>query len=310
MNCGKCDTPAPSGANYCEECGSRIQQPAAVGGTTPVKTAGTRVPRGDDRFESTSFPGFAAATDRGLRHEINEDAAYIGSTILPQGGEGRALVVCDGVSTSETPHLASRAGVKAAGEFIRDGLARGMDPKACVLAGVAAADKAVRALPFSGGADLCEPSATIVAACVVAKTAYIAWAGDSRAYVLGTDAALLSADHSWFNEVVSCGSMTAEEAAKDRRAHAITRCLGPDADGPVQPGYVQIALNPGQALLLCTDGLWNYEEDPAALSKIAGFALGAKADSADAAARACRALIAFSNAKGGKDNIGTAISIV
>ena len=51
--------------------------------------------------------------------------------------------------------------------------------------------------------------------------------------------------------------------------------------------------------MLCSDGLWNYADEPAALAR--AFTDAGK-DAADAAG-ICRALVAFANAAGGSDNI-------
>jgi serine/threonine protein phosphatase PrpC len=64
----------------------------------------------------------------------------------------------------------------------------------------------------------------------------------------------------------------------------------------------RISLPPGTALLLCSDGLWNYADPPKAL----GRAYTEAAKDADAIT-ACRRLVAFANAAGGRDNITVAL---
>src|SRR4030095_12040038 len=76
--------------------------------------------------------------------------------------------------------------------------------------------------------------ATAVGVLVKGKRITIGWLGDSRAYWVGVDGARqLTTDHSWFNDVVSSGAMTAEQALKDKRARH--RALARRRPGRQQP---------------------------------------------------------------------------
>ncbi len=84
------------------------------------------------------------------------------------------------------------------------------------------------------------------------------------------------------------------------RPDAITRWLG--ADGDAEPDVVTLTpVGPG-ALLLCTDGLWRYLPDAAALAAVALPALHRGGPPAAVAALAAAALTA-----GGADNIAVAV---
>ena len=50
-------------------------------------------------------------------------------------------------------------------------------------------------------------------------------------------------------------------------AHTITRWVGADADSVIPTVVTFDATEPG-LLVLCTDGLWNYFEDPLALGAL------------------------------------------
>jgi serine/threonine protein phosphatase PrpC len=134
---------------------------------------------------------------------------------------------------------------------------------------------------------------------VVNGVATLGWVGDSRAYWIDDKTALpLTRDHSWQNEVVSAGEMTAEEAAKARNAHAITRWIGPDATGAGPEFASQKLTGPG-TLLLCTDGLWNYAATP---QEMAALVHASQTPGSDALAVA-RSLVAYALERGGHDNI-------
>jgi serine/threonine protein phosphatase PrpC len=129
----------------------------------------------------------------------------------------------------------------------------------------------------------------------------VGWVGDSRAYWLAPpDAAeparLVTADHSWAAQMVAAGVLDAAAAMRDPRAHAITRWLG--AGGTTEAEIATLRPTGRGALLLCSDGLWNYLPDAADL---ASAALPELADGGPIAA--AEALTALALDAGGRDNI-------
>ncbi|HXW31167.1 MAG TPA: hypothetical protein VEK55_17530, partial [Xanthobacteraceae bacterium] len=85
--------------------------------------------------------------------------------------------------------------------------------------------------------------------------------------------------------------------------HAIVQCLGDPTDVPV-PHIVRTAMAPGDRLLLCSDGLWNYAPESDDLARILSGSSGGSTIAA------CRAMIAFANGAGGRDNITAAMLAV
>ena len=114
---------------------------------------------------------------------------------------------------------------------------------------------------------------------------------------LGSPARLLTADHT---AEAAAAAGTLDPAVAALRPGAITRWLG--ADGDAEPEVV--ALSPGApgALLLCTDGLWKYLPDAAALTAVALPAL-----SRGGALAAAAALTAAALSAGGADNVTVAV---
>ena len=250
-NCQKCDSIDLEPDGFCNQCGSR----------NPVHR---------DRFEQILQPGFAAISDRGIRHSQNEDCFAVA-----QLADGRSIiVVCDGVSSSMNPSMASQSASESACESIQQSLANSLDSEAALVQGIHHAQIAVAEL-----ASICKgepPSTTIVAAIVSAcnsdaansglsnsalsALATIAWLGDSRAYWLGSTpetSRQLTQDHSWCEDVVAAGQLSRQDAERSPQAHAITRWLGFDAEDVV-PSVVTIDLDVPGRLVLCSDGLWNY----------------------------------------------------
>ncbi len=248
--CSACGTGSLDAEGFCADCGAQMRDAAAG-----------LVLRG---------PGLAAVTDPGRKHRENQDAVLLGGPAA--GSAGSIVVVCDGVSNSQTPAAAAAVAAQAAFAVLQDagtGVSESVMREAVV-----AAHAAVCALPYDRQADVDPPACTLVAAVVRQAgedlDVVLGWLGDSRAFVLSEgNSALLTHDHSWVNMVVDAGTMPLAEAMRDRRAHALVHCLGTTdfaAFSPCPEPAVRIVAMPRTGwLLLCTDGLWNYADTPAAL---------------------------------------------
>ena len=97
---------------------------------------------------------------------------------------------------------------------------------------------------------------TVVCALVRDGRAHICYAGDSRAYLFHAGRLhQLTHDHSYVQELVDCGTITAEEAEHHPQKNIITRALG--VDYRLGPDCTSVVVVRGDMLLLCTDGLTN-----------------------------------------------------
>ncbi len=118
---------------------------------------------------------------------------------------------------------------------------------------------------------------TAAVAAIVNHKLYLANVGDSRIYLLrGKKATCLTIDHSWENEVVRSGKLSPEEARRHPRKDEITRSIGyqpqldvdlgvwikggqeSDASARTRQG---MALQPGDRIILCSDGLTKTRHD-------------------------------------------------
>lgn len=290
MTCPRCGAGLAPGDRFCSDCGARV--------------APADPPPPGSRAEAPG-PGLAGQTDPGLVHPTNQDAFALSGPA--DGGAGTVLVLCDGVSNSQTPELASATAARAAHDALVAARAAGTDPASAMADAVRAAHAAVCALPFDRQAILDPPATTLVAATVDEAGATLGWLGDSRAYTLPAgqgNGRLLTRDHSWMVQALERG-MAEAEARRDLRAHALTHCLGTlDFSRPSpcpDPGVLRVPSpgsgSPGGWLLLCSDGLWNYAETSAALQAAAAANLQANA------AELCRGLVDFARRSGGRDNI-------
>lgn len=136
------------------------------------------------------------------------------------------------------------------------------------------------------------PGTTLVLAILTPSHASIANVGDSRAYLIrGTGVTQLTDDHSWAAGQVRAGVLDAEEARHHPKRNLIERAVMGD---PVEVDVFEVDTQPGDVLLLCSDGVWE---------PLANSALGAVIASPDALGvaltRACDAALAA----GGTDNV-------
>jgi serine/threonine protein phosphatase PrpC len=327
MRCPRCGTVAPADFRFCEVDGTPLvadtaaatpngAPPAPAGGGCPCGQAlddgegfcsvcGHRILSGQpapDRAVTVLSPLVAGVTDRGRRHRRNEDALAIAVEPGTDGEETLVLVVCDGVSSSRDADVAAALAARTAAEALGAAARAGAgDYRTALREAIGAAHRAIctDVAPPESGED---PAGTTIVAAVAANDRIdVGWVGDSRAYWIGASgASRLTRDHSWAEEAMAAG-MTAAEAYRDPRAHAIIHCLGPletiDEAAP-EPGLAAFAPSDDGWLILCTDGFWNGAPEPA---DVAGL-LAILPPNAEAQARAAL-LVDHALGRGGLDNI-------
>jgi serine/threonine protein phosphatase PrpC/predicted nucleic acid-binding Zn ribbon protein len=317
--CPACGWPAEPDHNFCEACRQDLTQArqtvvrvvsgsahgrastcpfcpsAAVSADGYCEVCGRKLPSDRDHCE-LDLGLVAGVTDRGLRHSRNEDAMAFATVRM---GLSTVLVaaVCDGVSGSPRPDEASRAAAAALIQVTLEQLRAGTDAGDAGASAVEAAREELAVLTPPGTDS---PAATYVTAVMTSRDVTLCWLGDSRAYWLGARPELgaqrLTTDDSAASSMVESGLVSEEEALLLPQAHVVTQWLG--ADLPDARPHVARFEPPGPGvLLLCTDGLWNYQPDAAGL---AGLALpAALTDPLDAAV----SLTKFALDAGGMDNI-------
>jgi protein phosphatase len=103
----------------------------------------------------------------------------------------------------------------------------------------------------------------------------------------------LTSDHSWVNEQLLSGVISADQARSHPLRNVVTRALGGKADLQVEMQVHKIEA--GDVLLLCSDGLTTMlpDEELGKLLKEAG----------DDLREAAEALVTAANDRGGEDNI-------
>jgi protein phosphatase len=240
---------------------------------------------------------YSALSDVGRKRKGNEDSLFVNP-------EQNLFVVADGMGGHAAGEVASRVAVESINEFVcmtsgdeeitwPFGLDESMSYDGNRLkTSVRYANNKVLAatkesVEYEGMAT------TVVGVLVDGATANLTHVGDSRIYLYRSgQLTQLTSDHSWVNEQLQGGMLTAEQARSHPLRNVVTRALGgkPDLDVEMQ---VHEAL-PGDVLLLCSDGLTTMVPDPeiARLLSENGGVEGA-----------AKALVDEANRKGGEDNI-------
>lgn len=96
---------------------------------------------------------------------------------------------------------------------------------------------------------------TVVALLLSADRAICLWAGDSRCYLWRhKQLHQLTRDHSLLQQLIDRGCVDARHAAAHPCAHVLTRAVG--AHENLQLDSTAFSVQPGDALLLCSDGLY------------------------------------------------------
>jgi PPM family protein phosphatase len=236
-----------------------------------------------------STPTYAGYSDVGRKRSRNDDRWGVDPAL-------RLYVVADGVGSTSHGDLAAALVVEMlpsyvarylGGADLRDGQAPAQLGHAMV---EMCNDLYARSRTDS---QLDSADTTAVAAVITDSRAVIAHLGDSRAYLYrDRRVRRLTSDHTIVQAVIDAGEISVEEAANHPSRSVVTRhvLMTP----PARPDVSGLDLQPGDRILLCSDGLHGVIDD-ATLAVI----LTEYRDPQDA----CRALTAAANQAGGPDNI-------
>ncbi len=197
-------------------------------------------------------------TDKGLVRSANQDAELHG---MLEDGNAWAIV-CDGMGGANGGNVASSTAVEEIAAQLRKNYVSGMTGSElrdmmgrCILsANIKVYIEAQEDLSLRG------MGTTVVVAVICGETAYVAHAGDSRAYwVTGDRMVQLTTDHSVVQAMVDRGELTQAEARRHPRKNLITRALG--VKPKLDIDYCECPFHKGDILLLCSDGLSNYADE-------------------------------------------------
>lgn len=167
-------------------------------------------------------------------------------------------VVCDGMGGQNAGKEASARTVDIIMSRVYNGYRSDMNPiqiKNLLVAAVRTANAVVYELGET--IPECEGmGTTCVAALIRYNKAFIVNVGDSRAYMVSHEVKRITRDHSIVQDMLENGEITADEVKNHPKRNIITKAVGVDED--VEPDFYEKNFPDGAALILCSDGLYNY----------------------------------------------------
>ncbi|MGD2205379.1 MAG: protein phosphatase 2C domain-containing protein [Anaerolineae bacterium] len=269
----------------------------------------------------THWLSVAGLTDVGRQRDLNEDCFYYKVVQASDEGPTGLFVVADGMGGHLAGEVASRWAV---GTLKRElaplfrpqdpSLTRRLDAEALAAVGsgvtvrleetelarllshaVERANQVLLGYARKHRDEAGDLGSTLTLTVVEGERLTVTHVGDSRAY-LWREGKLrqLTEDHSVPGALLKQGKITPQEAHEHPHRSVLYRCLG--LKGGVEVDiYPALALQSGDGLLLCSDGLWDMVYPVERIEAL----LNSSAD----LPTACRRLIDAANEAGGEDNI-------
>jgi PPM family protein phosphatase len=254
----------------------------------------------------------AALSHAGMSGKDNEDRYAISSFLLSKEDPRPAIlaVVADGIGG----HLAGEIAAELAVNYITAGIAEsnGKRPVKILESAIQNASQSI-ASHSAGKEDENGMGSTCACVWIIENKLYTAYVGDSRIYLLrGKYIQRLTIDHTWVQEAYEKGIITAEQMRDHPNLHVIRRYLGgvrlPEVDFRLRIDDAEsneesennqgFHLEPGDTILLCSDGLTDLVWDDE-IQRIIRTKKDMKA--------AAEALVNLANDRGGHDNITVVI---
>jgi PPM family protein phosphatase len=198
---------------------------------------------------------FGEASDFGKIRSNNEDAvgSFIPASRQQARSHGFLFAVADGVGGLDLGEVASATAIEVITEEFRTSQAGSMlislVPKILQKANSAVHNRTLES-QYRG-----RRMATTVVACALRyDQAVVSHVGDSRCYLVRNGhARQITQDHTLVNEQRKIGLISGGEIPGSAARHVLVRSLGPEMF--VSPDTSAITLQPGDVLVLCTDGL-------------------------------------------------------
>ena len=230
-------------------------------------------------------------SDRGIVRANNQDTFRVDSS--PEG-EQLIAVLCDGMGGVHGGEVASQTAAEAFISYARQELAVSPVPDLAVIGREAAAyanlkvyDRAQRDESLLG------MGTTLVAAILREEETVMINIGDSRGYWFSHgQIQQVTRDHSHVQDLMDQGIITKSEARSHPHRNLITRAVG--VKDRIRSDLFRLDLQPGDRLLLCSDGLSNLVTEDELAAVLAGE---------EELKNCCDRLLALALDRGAPDNV-------
>ena len=241
----------------------------------------------------------AALTDIGCQRENNEDSYSYWEPTAEEAfrKKGRLISIADGMGGYEGGQEASHLAIQTIEQVYADGIEG--DVKTVLATAFRTAHQRIKEYAEKHP-ELHGMGTTCTSVALVGRELYYSHVGDSRLY-LARDSKIipLTRDQSYVGRLVEQGIIRPEEAASHPQRNILTGALG--AGNEIVPEILEqpVELERGDALILCTDGLWSLVSESEILAALSG-----------SPEQACQKLIQLAKERGGPDNITVQIARV
>lgn len=232
---------------------------------------------------------FTGLTDPGLIRTVNQDDYHIDP-------DGRFFIVADGMGGHAGGQEASQLATQAIQAYLEKHWQSVIPCDELLSQAVGEANQAILQDQQSHP-ERSDMGTTAVVVMFRKEQPWFAHVGDSRLYRLrNSKLEQISEDHTWVARAMKAGDITPDQARMHPWRHVLSQCLGRKDLPPieVQPLDVQ----PGDRLLLCSDGLTEELSDDAITSYL---------DPSLSSDQSAAKLIEAAKEKGGRDNITVVI---
>ena len=194
-------------------------------------------------------------TDVGRRRNMNQD--YMFGSEQAVGKLPNLFIVADGMGGHKAGEYASKTAVEMISEYIQESdseLAVATIRKAIGEANQKLLKEAILDSEKEG------MGTTVVVATIKGDKLLAANVGDSRLYIVNESSITqITVDHSYVEEMIRSGRIVRSEARNHPDRNKITRAVG--VFPKVEVDFFETKIEPGDTILLCTDGLTGMVED-------------------------------------------------
>ncbi|MEL6490368.1 MAG: Stp1/IreP family PP2C-type Ser/Thr phosphatase [Cyanobacteria bacterium J06621_3] len=233
---------------------------------------------------------FDGLTDVGLHRAANQDSYYMAD-------RGNLFIVADGMGGHAGGQEASRLSTNTIRDYVAAHWESDTPSSQLLEEAIFAANEAVLVdqVQHPERADM---GTTVVVLMYRDDEFWCAHVGDSRLYILRESGFIqVTQDHTWVAQAIKAGELSPDQIADHPWRHVLSQCVG--REDLCKVDIQQLQIQPGDRLLLCTDGLTEELSNDALITYL---------QSAQTCTGAVAALITAAKAQGGRDNI-TAVAI-
>jgi len=194
---------------------------------------------------------YAKVSALGDRQDNQDRAAIVVSD------EAALMLVFDGMGGHSDGAKAAETGLRVVQEAFMAAVQPIFDPQGFLYMALAKAHDEVVSLGADVAVDF-RPRATCAICLVQEGGSFWAHIGDSRIYQVRERGVLTrSRDHSHVEVLIQEGAISEEEAQDHPMRNFVECCIGGDSPVPDMSITSRQALEPGDVLLACSDGLWS-----------------------------------------------------